>query len=450
MLGFFDDGRAAEIERLGYGALWIGGVFDSKLASVERALEQTTDIPVVAGVVNVWTVSAEEVSQTFHRFEERFPGRFVLGVGAGAPEFAGERYRSPYQAVVDYLDTLQKNGVPQGRILLGALRERMLGLSSTRGAGAHPYLTTVRHTAFAREVVGRTALLAPEHKVVFNADPLAARAIGRRTVDFYLKLSNYVNMLMEFGFPETVLGRSAPDDLLDALVSHGSTAQIAAGLRAHLDAGANHVAINPLSPEVDLNTVDFAAVIADGSAVPAIEAAAVRLLPKLAELAAELGLQPRAEPTLALNDFLDFSENEQSDQQVLARDAKVIARFRATGRNPFRDTSVLLLTTIGARSGLERTTPLSYYDIAGHWYILSYNTTQSHKTRDPAWVHNLRANPAALVEMDGRTVPVVAREVTEPHERQRVFDAVLEELPEGAGAPEARRAYVPFFELVRD
>lgn len=449
MLGFFDDGRAAEIERLGYGALWIGGVFDSELAAVERALEQTTNIPVAAGVVNIWTVSASDVSQTFRRFEERFPGRFFLGVGAGAPEFAGDRYRSPYEAVVDYLGALERNGVPKDRIVLGALRKRMLELSASRGAGAHPYLTPVRHTAFARGVLGSNALLAPEHKVVFNVDPAAARETGRTTVDFYLKLSNYVNMLKEFGFPGTVLGESAPDELVDALVSHGSIAQIASGLRAHLKAGADHVAIHPLSSEVDLNTVDFTTVIAEGTTVPAIEAAAARLLPRLAELAVGLGLQPRAERTLALSDFLDFSDSAQSDQQVLLRDAKVITEYRVAGRNPFHDNSVLLLTTTGAKSGLKRTTPLSYYDIAGRRYVVSYNTTQSHKDSDPAWVYNLRADPIALVEVDGQTLTVIAREVIDPQERQRVFETVLADLPEGFDAPKARRGYVPFFELVR-
>ena len=252
--GLFDrfaDGKAAEVERLGYGAIWVGGVFESDLRNVEGALEHSESITVASGIVNIWTAPAREVAAAYHRLDARFPGRLVLGVGIGHPERSAAVYKTPYQALVAYLDELDEAGVPRDRLVLAALRSGVLKLSGARTAGAHQYLTPVAHTKYARETLGPDALLAPEHKVVLETDPDAARAVGRKTVDFYAGLSNYVNMLREFGFPDLRVGDSAPDELLDALVSYGSPERIAAGVRAHLDAGADHVSVQALPGEGD-------------------------------------------------------------------------------------------------------------------------------------------------------------------------------------------------------
>ena len=152
-----------------------------------------------------------------------------------------------------YLDELDLAQVPVGQRLLAALGPKVLQLAADRTAGAHPYLTTPEHTARARAVLGPDELLVPEQKVVLNTDPEQARAIGRpRVATPYLGLSNYVNNLKSLGWSDRDLADGGSDKLIDALVVHGDAETVAAGIRAHLDAGADQVAIQLLTgPEED-------------------------------------------------------------------------------------------------------------------------------------------------------------------------------------------------------
>ncbi|ULN49091.1 LLM class F420-dependent oxidoreductase [Mycolicibacterium goodii] len=243
--------QAAEIEKLGYGAVWIGGSPAADLSFVEPILDNTETLQVATGIVNIWAGDANTVAESFHRIEAAHPGRFVLGVGVGHPEHTGE-YRKPYDALVEYLDVLDAAKVPTSRRVLAALGDRVLKLSAQRSAGAHPYLTTPEHTEHARDVLGEAVFLAPEHKVVLNTDAAAARAVGRKTVEFYLDLSNYVNNWRKLGFTEKDVEKPGSDKLIDAVVAHGTAGDIAARLRQHIAAGADHVAIQVLGESDDL------------------------------------------------------------------------------------------------------------------------------------------------------------------------------------------------------
>jgi probable F420-dependent oxidoreductase len=257
--------QAVEIEKLGYGAVWVGKSPSADLAFVEPILEQTRTIQLATGIVNIWSADADEVADSYHRIENAFPGRFLLGVGVGHPERTQE-YRKPYDALVDYLDALDAKKVPTSRRVLAALGPKVLKLAAQRSAGAHPYLTTPEHTAEARDVVGPTVFLAPEHKVVLSTDADAARAIGREVVDYYMDLSNYVNSWKRLGFTDDDVAKPGSDKLIDAVVAHGTADDIAKRLGEHLDAGADHVAIQVLG-------------------------GADKLLPTLSELAGPLGLR---------------------------------------------------------------------------------------------------------------------------------------------------------------
>lgn len=237
--------QAVQIEKLGYGTVWVGASPPADLAFVEPILEKTESLQLATGIVNIWTADAGEVAESYHRIEKAFPGRFLLGVGVGHPEHT-QQYTKPYQALVDYLDKLDAAKVPTSRMVIAALGPKVLHLSAQRSAGAHPYLTTPVHTGQARELLGSTVLLAPEHKVVLTNDADKAREIGRETVDFYLGLSNYVNNWKRLGFTEEDLSRPGSDRFIDAVVAHGSPDQIAARLTEHLAAGADHVAIQVL------------------------------------------------------------------------------------------------------------------------------------------------------------------------------------------------------------
>ncbi|KRE25391.1 LLM class F420-dependent oxidoreductase [Mycobacterium sp. Soil538] len=237
--------QAADIEKLGYGTVWVGASPAADLAFVEPILEKTETLQVATGIVNIWTADAGEVADSYHRIEKAFPGRFLLGVGVGHPEHT-QQYAKPYQALVDYLDVLDTAKVPTSRRVLAALGPKVLKLAAQRSAGAHPYLTTPVHTGQSRELLGPTVLLAPEHKVVLTDDAEKAREIGRQTVDFYLGLSNYVNNWKRLGFTDDDLERPGSDRFIDAVVAYGSPDQIAARLTEHLQAGADHVAIQVL------------------------------------------------------------------------------------------------------------------------------------------------------------------------------------------------------------
>src|ERR1700741_992021 len=237
--------QAKEIESLGYGAVWVGGSPAAGLAWVEPILEATSKLQVATGIVNIWKAPPHPVAESFHRIDKAYPGRFLLGIGVGHPEAVSE-YRKPYDALVEYLDKLDEYGVPKQRRVVAALGPKVLKLSAQRSAGAHPYLTTPEHTAQARELIGPSAFLAPEHKVVLTTDAEMARAIGRKALDIYLGLTNYVSNWKRLGFTDADVARPGSDKLVDAFVAYGTTEGIARRLTQHIDAGANHVAIQVL------------------------------------------------------------------------------------------------------------------------------------------------------------------------------------------------------------
>ncbi|MDQ2636547.1 MAG: LLM class F420-dependent oxidoreductase [Actinomycetota bacterium] len=237
--------QAVEIEKLGYGAVWIGGSPSGDLDYVEPILERTENLTVATGIINVWTAPAEQVAEAYHRVEDAYPGRFLLGIGVGHPEHT-EEYRKPYDVLVEYLDALDAAKVPTSRRVIAALGPRVLKLSAQRSAGAHPYLTTPQHTGEARNILGPTVFLAPEHKVALARDAEASRTIGREAVDFYLNLSNYLNSWKRLGFTEEDLAKPGSDRFIDAVVAHGTPDDIAGRLTEHLDAGADHVTIQVL------------------------------------------------------------------------------------------------------------------------------------------------------------------------------------------------------------
>jgi probable F420-dependent oxidoreductase len=257
---------AASLEQLGFGAVWLGGSPSGDLAIVDQLLGATSSLIVGTSVVNIWNDDAAIVADSRVRIEAAYPGRFLLGVGAGHRE-ATAHYASPYSALARYVDQLTAHSVPSEGIVLAALGPRVLRLAAESTAGAIPYLVSRDHTMEARAILGPDRLLAPEHKVVLDADPERARALGRRRVSNpYLHLLNYTSSLRRLGFNDEDFADGGSDRLIDALVAHGTAAQVATELGAHLHTGADHVCIQLLT---------------DGDTDP---------LPGYAELARGLGL----------------------------------------------------------------------------------------------------------------------------------------------------------------
>ena len=238
---------AADIEQAGFGALWLGSSPGGDLAQVDELLAATSTLTVGTSIVNIWKDGPHEAARAFARVQDRHPGRFVLGVGVGHPE-ATREYERPYDALAAYVDALLGDGVPPDALMLAALGPRVLRLSGERTAGALPYLVPPEHTRLAREILGPGPLLAPEHKAVLDTGPARARALGRaRVATPYLGLVNYTSNLRRLGWTDHDLADGGSDALVDALVAHGGADQVAAQLSAHLDAGADHVAIQLLT-----------------------------------------------------------------------------------------------------------------------------------------------------------------------------------------------------------
>jgi probable F420-dependent oxidoreductase len=239
---------AADIERLGFGTLWLGSSPAGDLVQAEELLDATTTLTLATSIVNMWQDQPEDVADSFARVQRRHPGRFLLGIGAGHRE-ATQQYARPYETLARYVDVLQARGVPRGSLVLAALGTKVLGLARDRAAGAIPYLVPPEHTRQARAVLGPGPLLAPEHMVVLDTDPDQARALGRTTVQPHLGMINYTSNLRRLGWTDDDLSGDGSDKLIDALVAHGSPAEIAGQLTRHLDAGADHVCLHLITEE---------------------------------------------------------------------------------------------------------------------------------------------------------------------------------------------------------
>jgi probable F420-dependent oxidoreductase len=238
-------GLVAEVERLGYGAFWLGGS-----PSVEQArpyVEAGETIPVATGILNVWQHDPADVARDHAKLTADHPGRFLLGIGIGHPEATSD-YTRPLKTMRDFFDGLDHadTPVPKDQRLAAALGPKMLDLAKERSLGTHPYFIDVQHTRFARERVGEGVLVAPEVAVVVEQDPETARAIAREYAASYLRMSNYTNNLLRFGYTEQDFENGGSDRLIDAVIPHGSPEAIADAIRAHLEAGADHVCLQPL------------------------------------------------------------------------------------------------------------------------------------------------------------------------------------------------------------
>ena len=234
-----------EIEELGFGALWLG--ISPSLEQARPFLERSSTMTIATGILNVWQHEPADVAAQHAELQREFGGRFLLGVGIGHPE-ATQEYAKPLTKMREFFDGLDAadTPVPREERVAAALGPKMLDLSAERSLGAHPYFTPVEHTRSARERLGNGPLLAPEVTVVVDADPESAREKGRGFATGYLQRSNYTRNLLRLGFAESELEGGGSDRLIDAVVPHGSAEQVAEAVRAHLDAGADHVCLQPV------------------------------------------------------------------------------------------------------------------------------------------------------------------------------------------------------------
>jgi probable F420-dependent oxidoreductase len=240
---------AAELEELGFGAIWLGA--SPGVDHAAPLLNATTRIVVATGILSIWEHDPAGVAAQHDTVTAEHPGRFLLGLGVSHAVLVRERYHRPLTAMRAFLDGLDAapTPVPREQRALAALGPRMLETSRDRAAGAHPYLVTPEHTRRAREILGPDRLLAPEVKVIIDDDPERARSVARRHVGRYLELPNYSGSLRRLGYTEADLGDGGSDELVRALVAWGDADTIRDRVAAHHDAGADHVCVQIITDD---------------------------------------------------------------------------------------------------------------------------------------------------------------------------------------------------------
>jgi len=252
--------HVAQLEELGYGAVWVPEAFGREaFTNSALLLAGGRKITVATGIASIWARDAMAMSAAHKTLTEAYPGRFVLGMGVSHAVMVngvrGHHYDKPYSAMKAYLDAMdaapfmaaQPVGPPQR--ILAALGPKMLELAAKRAAGAHPYFVPPEHTGFARQQLGAGPLLAVEQAVVLETDPAKARALARTHTVHYLTLPNYTNNLRRFGFGDADFEDRGSDRLVDAVVAWGDVGAIAARVRAHHDAGADHVCVQVIGED---------------------------------------------------------------------------------------------------------------------------------------------------------------------------------------------------------
>lgn len=247
----------AHVEEMGFGTVWVPeAVLREAFASCALLLSATKKMTIATGIANLHARTAQSMQAGWKTLSEAFPDRFLLGIGVShAPMVQGVHkgnYDKPYSTMVEYLEAMD-NGVffsPQPstppRRVLAALGPKMLKLAAEKTDGAHPYFVPVEHTAFAREILGKEPLLAPEIAVVLNETPDTAKDIANKFMSTYTKLPNYTNNLKRFGFTDDDFTNHS-DRLMDAIVARGSIDVVVARIKEHLDAGADHVCVQVLT-----------------------------------------------------------------------------------------------------------------------------------------------------------------------------------------------------------
>ncbi len=245
---------AAELESLGYSALWIPDVGGDVFGAVDHLLTATSTATIATGILNLWMHTADETAAQHASLSARHGRRFLAGIGVSHAPLIDYKldpgtYQKPMARTRAFLDALDAAEVPLAREdrALAALGPKMLELAATRTAGVHPYLVTPEHTRIAREAVGPDALVATEQGVILETDPDRARSIARTNLAGYFALPNYTNNWTRLGFGEEEIADGGSDRLIDALVVWGDDGAIAERVQEHRDAGASHVCIQVLT-----------------------------------------------------------------------------------------------------------------------------------------------------------------------------------------------------------
>lgn len=238
---------AAEIEELGFGTIWVpGGIGGDVTGDLDHLLSATSRVVIATGILNIWKHEPIDIAAWFNALPEAQRSRVMLGLGVSHGPLIGENWNRPVAKMAEWLDAFEAAGMPLEQTCLAALGPKMLELAGRRTAGAHPYLVTPSHSAEARAIMGQGKLVAPEQGVVLDPDPASARAKASEALTHYRRLPNYCNSWKRQGFTDADIEQES-DALLDGIFAMGDAAAIAARVKAHHDAGADHVCVQTIT-----------------------------------------------------------------------------------------------------------------------------------------------------------------------------------------------------------
>ena len=258
-------GLAQQLETQGYAALWYPeAVGWESMSQAAFLLCNTSKLLVGSSIANIYARDPITARQGQATLSAMSGDRFILGLGVShVPIVEGARghtYGKPVATMRDYLTKLQGSGpalsTPERTTVIAALGPRMLELARDAARGAIPYNVTPEHTAQARGILGDDRWLCVEQKVCLETDATKARALAAKELSRYLPLTNYRNSWFRQGFTEEDLEQGGSARFLDAMVAWGDEAAIRRRLEAHLAAGADHVALQPVHAEGDTAALD--------------------------------------------------------------------------------------------------------------------------------------------------------------------------------------------------
>jgi probable F420-dependent oxidoreductase len=249
------------VEKNGYSAFWhpeSRGYEAMTLGSY--LLSKTEKLVIGSSIANIYARDAYTARRGMISLNDMYGGRYILGLGVShipmVEGLRGHKYDKPLGAMSAYLDGVFKDAPADSPVVVAALGPKMLELSGKKAAGAVPYNVTPGHTAQAAKILGPNKILAVEQKVTIETDPAKARALGRKELQRYMVLPNYRNNWLRIGFTEADLANGGSDKFIDAMCLWGDANTIKKGLRAHFDAGATHVCLQPVHDDGDFASRD--------------------------------------------------------------------------------------------------------------------------------------------------------------------------------------------------
>jgi probable F420-dependent oxidoreductase len=248
-----------ELEEQGWPAFWFPELLGREaFTHAGYLLASTERMTIVNGIAQIWSREARWTYGASLLLADAYPDRHVLGLGFGGKPRPGTR---PVAAMIEYLDELDTFQTPNPaakiRRILAAYGPRMLQLARDRSAGAQTYHVNVAHTAQAREILGPDAFLAVEHAVLFERDPDRARAVAREHLHPYLTTPYNIAKFRRLGYSDGEIAGGGSDRIVDDLVFWGDLDTIVEKLRAHVAAGANHVAVQVIGIEPDRSAMPY-------------------------------------------------------------------------------------------------------------------------------------------------------------------------------------------------